>query len=60
MLRLMFFTCNKEFAFVQDQSTLQPVPMGLGRDLWFEAKQEAIDAAIESGYWVDGDMARMH
>lgn len=60
MMQLTYFPAYHSYAFINDASTLQPIPMGLGRELWFSAKQEALDAAVESGYWIDNDMARTH
>lgn len=61
MLRLMRFPQhNNEYAFIACQQSLQPIPMGLHRELWFVSKEEAKEAALENGYWIENDMARTH
>lgn len=63
MLRLTWFELKHEFAFINNQANQvaeKPMPMGHERTEWFTSKDEAQDAARESGYWIDGDWARVH
>lgn len=60
MMHLTFFPQRREYCFLRDASTLKPVPLGDDREEWFDSKEDARGAAIDAGYWIDGDMAKMH
>ena len=60
MMQLMYFPQRREYAFITDASTLKPVPIGSDREEWFVCKEDARDAARENGFFMDGDVARMH
>jgi len=56
MMQLMRFPAKHNlFAFINDASTLKPIPIGVGfgKEEWFESKQEAVDAARAAGWCVD-------
>ena len=60
MFVLKYFPAKQEYAFIDNHSTLKPIPMGIGREEWFVSKEDAKDAARLSGYWMDEDVARAH
>lgn len=60
MIQLTYFPMRREYCFLRDASTLKPVPLGTEREEWFVSKEDAKGAAIDAGYWIDGDVAREH
>lgn len=59
---LHYFHHIRSYAFIRDLHNPKPVQMGLHREEYFGAREEAIDACRESGYWfdIDSDSLRTH
>ena len=54
MMTLVRFPNNHNlFAFINDASTLKPVPIGYAREEWFESREDALIAARNAGFWID-------
>jgi hypothetical protein len=51
---------HNSYAFVRDVASAKPIAVGMGREEWFSSGEEAKEAARESGYWIDGELAREH
>jgi len=58
MMQIHYSKEQRAYCFLRDSA--KPVPIGVDREEWFAAKEDARDAAKDAGYFMDGDTAKEH